>query len=132
MASSGNFSTVITSSLGSRKDCSSTSRRSSHPLEVEPCICRHFPAKVLFLCTVEKHVGSERLAIQGPDGTPPRLDHLSRLEPTTPLFVMAHMEGLTITSPDCCMSDALSTHEDRRDAGAPPHRKIIHVDMDAF
>jgi DNA polymerase-4 len=43
------------------------------------------------------------------------------------------MEGLTITSPDCCMIDALSTHEDRRDAGAPPHqRKIIHVDMDAF
>jgi DNA polymerase IV len=30
------------------------------------------------------------------------------------------------------MIDALSTHEDRRDAGAPPLRKIIRVDMDAF
>jgi DNA polymerase IV len=42
------------------------------------------------------------------------------------------MEGLTITSSVCFMIDALSTHEDRRDAGAPPLRKIIRVDMDAF
>jgi DNA polymerase IV len=30
------------------------------------------------------------------------------------------------------MIAASSTHEDRRDAGALPQRKIIHVDMDAF